>query len=64
MRVKTNLSRVNAFKFACEKSVWYYSLIKRLIKEDIHEKPLVKFVTGKFWFLIVYMNCSLNKKCY
>ena len=50
MRVKTNLSRVNAFKFACEKSVWYYSLIKRLIKEDIQEKPLVRFITGKFCF--------------
>lgn len=44
LRITTSLNRVKTFKNAVQKSGWYYSLIQRMINEEIHEKPLVKFM--------------------
>ena len=48
IRMSANLNRVRAFKHAVQKSGWYYNLIQGMIKENIHEKPLAKFMTGKY----------------
>ena len=35
-------------KRVLEQSGWYYVLIKRMITEEIHKKPLAQFMSGKF----------------
>lgn len=47
VRMTASLDRVKAFKNAIHKSAWYYTLINRMISENIHEAPLAKFMAGK-----------------
>lgn len=54
IRMTASLNRLNAFKKAVQKSGWYYNLIQRMISENIHEKPLTKFMAGKFALRLTY----------
>lgn len=52
----SSLDRVKAFKNAIHKSAWYYTLINRMISENIHEAPLAKFMAGKLIAHLYYAN--------
>ena len=47
LRMMTTLKRIQEFKQTVNESGWYYSLIQRMIVENIHEKPLAMFMSGK-----------------
>jgi hypothetical protein len=44
LKVVTELERLQEFKRTVQQSGWFYSLITRLIAENLHENPLIKFM--------------------
>ena len=52
VRLEADYERVGRLKRVLEQSGWYYALIKRMITEEIHKKPLAQFMSGKCFALI------------
>lgn len=52
LKMETELERLQEFKRTVQQSGWFYSLITRLIAENVHEKPLSKFMADQVKIVI------------